>query len=508
MKVEFTKNYLKECLLSHPEPYSILAISDTLEKYKIESLAVKLTLDSLNQLPLPLIVQMKGDNFPYFSCVTMFNNEEVRLLNENGNPTVLLRKEFETSWTGVTLVCEKTEKSEEPGINLRKTRDFDVRFLQLSLGILIVISVILNISDLESISEALVAYSLIVLKISGLLLASILLWSEVDKDNSAINKFCSGGGNVDCDKVTNSFSLRGSISLSLLAFAYFISGFFILIFTSFSASGIELLNCLSLSGLVIIPISLYYQKVKIGKWCKLCLWILVVLSGELLLILLNGKSQDPIILNHFIYFVILFLGSILIWLVLKPYIISKNENFTLKNKITKIYSDKEVFNYFISKSKRLTHTPEGLGILMKGKSPKYHVLKVCNPYCGPCSNSHPILEELYETGKIDLQIIFALQTNDLKKLDIIRHLLAIDSLGNQKLTQKALDNWYLADEKDYKIFASKFPINGDLHNQENKIQEMLKWSEHENIRHTPTFFINGFELPENYTIEDLKYLLQ
>jgi hypothetical protein len=34
------------------------------------------------------------------------------------------------------------------------------------------------------------------------------------------------------------------------------------------------------------------------------------------------------------------------------------------------------------------------------------------------------------------------------------------------------------------------------------------WSEDDVITHTPTIFINGFELPAAYEVEDLKYVLQ
>ncbi|MEX0773311.1 MAG: hypothetical protein WD038_09105 [Balneolales bacterium] len=34
----------------------------------------------------------------------------------------------------------------------------------------------------------------------------------------------------------------------------------------------------------------------------------------------------------------------------------------------------------------------------------------------------------------------------------------------------------------------------------------IEWIEQENVNKTPTYFINGYELPENYDIEDLMAL--
>jgi ABC-type bacteriocin/lantibiotic exporter with double-glycine peptidase domain len=75
LDIPFTNNYLKETLDSHPEPESLLSISDTLAKYKIDSLAVKITEEKLDQMPLPCIVQLQADKYSYFSCISGITTE-------------------------------------------------------------------------------------------------------------------------------------------------------------------------------------------------------------------------------------------------------------------------------------------------------------------------------------------------------------------------------------------------------------------------------------------------
>lgn len=171
-------------------------------------------------------------------------------------------------------------------------------------------------------------------------------------------------------------------------------------------------------------------------------------------------------------------------------------------------SNKELFEYFLSSSRHITSNPEGLGIFLKGPNTKYHVLKVCNPYCGPCARTHPLLEQLYEAGNIDLQIVFVSGGGDEVRLKTIRHLMGIASGGNLEQTRQALDEWYSQDNKDYEAFAVNYPLNGELAKQESNIKAMLDWAEKEQITHTPTIFINGYELPSAYEVEDLKYVLQ
>jgi len=145
---------------------------------------------------------------------------------------------------------------------------------------------------------------------------------------------------------------------------------------------------------------------------------------------------------------------------------------------------------------------------LKGANAKYHILKVCNPYCGPCARTHPLLEQLFDTGKIDLQIIFVAGGDDEVKINTIRHLMGIASISNLEQTRLALDYWYLQDKKDYNAFSGKYQLNGELANQQPKVKAMQDWAEKEQITHTPTIFINGYELPSAYIIEDLKYILQ
>ncbi|MGS2737720.1 hypothetical protein [Sinomicrobium sp. M5D2P17] len=50
-------------------------------------------------------------------------------------------------------------------------------------------------------------------------------------------------------------------------------------------------------------------------------------------------------------------------------------------------------------------------------------------------------------------------------------------------------------------------MNGELEEQRIKITAMRQWCDIENITQTPTIFINGYELPKEYLVEDLKEVL-
>ena len=89
----------------------------------------------------------------------------------------------------------------------------------------------------------------------------------------------------------------------------------------------------------------------------------------------------------------------------------------------------------------------------------------------------------------------------------VKHLLAIAEKGDEEKTKQALDIWYLAEKKDYAAFANKYPMNGELKMQGDKIKAMQEWCDKTEITFTPTFFINGNQLPEIYSIANLNYFL-
>ncbi|MBW3470373.1 cysteine peptidase family C39 domain-containing protein [Arthrospiribacter ruber] len=508
LNVPFTKGYLKDKVASHPEQESLISISDTLNHYKVDNLGLKLTIEKLEKVPLPCIIQIQENGHPFFSVLTKSEIDTVSFLDEKGKIKNISKKDFAKNWTGVTLLFEKSDKSGQPGYKEKQLEVLVFRSLLIFLGLISFFGLIAFYQPIfANPNQALAILSLFLLKAIGLFISSVLLWSEVDKDNRAIQDFCSGGKNIDCNSVTSSFSLPGGISLGIIAFAYFFSGGMLLLLTSFSGSGLQLLGYLSLSGVFIIPISIYYQWAKIRKWCVLCLWISAVLLAEILLSQIFLVNTDSVQFQDLALYFFLFVGTVVAWLSLKPYFLAKKELQKHKSKLARFLSNTEIFDQLLSSSRKFSNNPEGLGILLKGEKAKYHVLKVCNPYCGPCANSHPILEELFESGNINLQVVFHPGGEDAIKYKTISHIMAVAAQANQEQILKALDDWYLPERKEYETFAAKYPMNGELKAQESCIKDMLNWCELENISYTPTIFINGHELPKAYNIEDLKFIL-
>ncbi|WP_114748976.1 vitamin K epoxide reductase family protein [Pleomorphovibrio marinus] len=508
LQVRFTGKFLKEEVLSHPHFPSLLTVSDVLEKYNISQVSLKIGKEKLDEVPLPCIVQVSVQGTNFFHALFHISEKTVSGYDEKGKEIKVDREAFMKSWTGVVLVVERNENSAEPGIEERVLQGKIKAFLMGGIALFAFISIGSGLIEMMGSWYWLAGFGYLVLKMAGLGVSVLILWREIDKENSLVQKFCPGGGTVDCNTVLDSTAFKfadGAISPGSLAFAYFFAGSLMLLTQIFSLSLLTTLAWLSLATFPLVVISLYYQAFKLKNWCRLCLILISLLLLEMALAWAQQLYLHPIALQQASVFAFIFIGSQLGWIYQRPILDTKEDLFTYKRNLKKLKSDRGIFQSLLSRSKKIKNSTQDLGIILKNESPRYQVIKVCNPYCGPCAKAHPELELLVEEGIIDLQILY-FPNADMEDIrtKTINHFLAINSKENQQFTRKALDHWYTAEKKDYTVFAHRYPMNGELNQQQERLLAMKAWCEKEGITHTPTYFINGYELPKEYSIADIK----
>lgn len=508
LNVKHTKQFLKDAILSHQDHNSLLAISDTLSKYTIENKAIKIGEERFDELPLPCIIQINDKGIDLFYTLKSVENNSVNFYNENGKLQNQDKKGFLNQWTGVCLLAEADEKSKEPEIENKIAKQRVVNTLALATSLLIASWLFINFIDNSTFSITLYTF----LKLAGLTIGFLLLWFDVDQYNPTLQSFCTGGKNVNCNAVLKSkyAKLFGSdtFSLSILGFSYFFASIITLVVSGFSSSAIGLLSYISFASLPVVFISLYYQAFVIKQWCKFCISFQIILVLESAVLFFTNTFGNIIDYKDILLFTGLFALPILAWYYLKPLLEKDKEALLYKRNLKKIKNNPFVFNSLLQKSNTIKTSTEGLGISFTNKDAKINIIKVCNPYCGPCAKAHPVLEELLRKNKINLQILFTTKSDPNSFLaKPVTHFLAIDSSNDKNLTQKVLDEWYLAEQKNYEVFANKYPLNGELQKQQEKLEKMSVWCKDQKITHTPTIFVNGYELPKEYNVADLTEIL-
>jgi len=300
------------------------------------------------------------------------------------------------------------------------------------------------------------------------------------------------------------------LSWSEIGFVYFSGGLLAILFASGTlANTVTLLSWLGLLALPYTIFSIWYQWRVANQWCVLCTAVQFLLIAAAATAMVNDFLTTGFQFSfiQILSTIILYLLPAMTWACAKPYILKLQQAKNTKREYLRIKFNKEIFDTLLKKQTQLTMPVDGLGIDIGNANGPNTLIKVCNPYCGPCAKAHPQIEELLqEQDNLRVKIIFT-APDDESMAKPVRHLMAIAEKNDEILTKKALDDWYLAEKKDYEIFANKYPMNRELLMQGTKLAAMEGWCRQMKIMATPTFFVNGYQLPDAYSIEDLKYFL-
>lgn len=516
LDIKVTKFTISETLQNQPTYPSLLSISDSFERWNIDASSYEIPKEVLFDLEMPLI-SYKGGQF-----IVIHSAVPDRIVYFNGlNIVAESAEQFFINWNAVVLIPCKYDFSGEKNYRqeLRKEtiRKLIMPAIFISVAVIVLIKLYVNLHfNIIGIPEAAYFGVLLMIKWVGIAIAVLLLWYEIDKKNGFIQKICSSIANSNCGAILGSkeAKLFNLVSWSEIGFFYFSFGFLGLLFFPGFVWLIVLLNVLSLPYILF---SIYYQWRVAKQWCILCLGVQVLLLSEFVVAYLSGDLTLLSSINwysqlHLIPDVLLLAAlPVGLWYLVKPLFKGKVLLKNIKRDLNKFKFNEEIFDSFLKKQKSIDIPNFGVGLTFGEPNSKYNIVKVCNPYCAPCSKSHPELEKLIrECNDLEVQILFTATNaeNDFQS-PVVKHFLAIAELSpGSELTLKALDTWYNADVKDYSKFSELYPIPDHLvAEQKDKIQLMSDWCDKTGIEFTPTFFFNGHQLPQQYSISDLAYFI-
>lgn len=521
LHVRVTKTTIQKDLLEHPDYPSLLSISDVLKTYGIDNIAIKLPIENFNNIAVPFIAYIKGLQLKHslFAVVNKVNKESIQFYNPGTNKKEKLTKdEFAKLYEGIVLAVEANPDAEEKDYDKKRKNERQKDFYNLLIALPIPLIIVLSVSFAfvqHDVLTAIYPVLFTIITFIGCIVGVLLLWHQVDEYNPVINEICHAGKKINCSAILNSkaASIFG-ISWSVLGSTYFMG-----MLLSLLAGGITntnnlfLLSWINVIALPYIIYSISYQWLVAKQWCILCLTVQAILFIQFIVAFtgkfhrLHSFSQIPYLSYIIIFtcFSLVFTALLLLMPALEKAKDSRGKTIALQ----RLKHNPQIFEALLARQKFIDNTADDLGIIIGNPSVKYRLTKVCNPYCGPCARAHPIMEDLLKyNDNLQLQIIFtATDKEDDIRTKPAKHLLAIASLGDEQLTEKALDDWYGAPIKDYEAFAAKYPLKGELARQTENIKKMSNWCEKTEIAFTPTFFINGYQLPVIYSVNDLKYFL-
>jgi uncharacterized membrane protein/protein-disulfide isomerase len=341
------------------------------------------------------------------------------------------------------------------------------------------------------------------LKVIGIALSVLLLIAQSDQNNSLVQKLCNSSKKTSCQTVLDSKAskLFGWLSLSELGLVYFSGGFFVLLFSSFSVGSIQRLPFLAWLSVLALPytlFSVYYQKFVVKQWCPLCLGVLILLWLEFALgfQFLNLPTFPTLNVPNLQLLILGFAIPTAFWLLAKPWWQESQQLNPAKQELNTFKMDGEVFGSLLEKSKFVETGNIEYEMVLGNPNAEHEILMVTNLFCKPCAKAHRQLESLLwefsETVRFKFRFV--------SQSEIAQQILMLPNPTTQK---EALAEWYA--NPDSKSWRQKYPTKTVSSEVEESLKRQVAWSETHEINYTPTFFINGYELPQLYSIENVKF---
>lgn len=517
LNVKVTDTTVDETLQNHPDWPSLLCISDSLNKWNLPNAAGRIEVSDIDQLPTPFLAYVGSIENP-LEIVSEISDSEIRLYSTKLNKPIIENKaDFLKRWNGVYLIAEKNEQSGEKNYEINRKNSFIRSLIPGSLIALLTIISFLFLQrniELSEISSIIPVYVQFLILFTGIIVTSLLIWYEIDSNNPILHKVCTGIVKGNCDAILSGKQSKvfSWLSWSEVGFFFFTGGLLTLLFAGALSESIAIVGYLNVLALPYTVFSIYYQGRVAKQWCLLCLSVqLLLLLGGINVI--NSGFLLPIQdlqISALIKSVLFYFIPALTWYVLKPYLLKLQEAKNTKREYLRIKFNSEIFETLLKKQKQITVPTDGIGIDFGNPNATNTLVKVCNPYCGPCSEAHPKIEKLLEdVPNLKVKLIFnSPNLPEFYAFKIVDHLLEISKVDHtHNVLKQALDDWYSDEKKDYDLFALKYSLNLPLGKPNVQIESMYNWCDTMKIPFTPCIFINDYQLPDAYSIDDLRYFL-
>ncbi|WP_020598438.1 vitamin K epoxide reductase family protein [Spirosoma panaciterrae] len=506
MDVKVTRATVQESLERHPDFPSLLSLSDVLTDWQVESAALQLnTTEQFRELPFPFIAHLRKEG-GWYVLVTALKGDRITYVDTAEGQLTESLADFEQQWSGVVLLAEVSELSGEPEYAPKRKQEWltDLRgtFVLGSIGLLFLLAVLGVASTFSRLD-----WLWLLTKTVGLTLSVLLVLKQLGSRNTLTDRLCRINSKTNCDNVLNSpaAKLWGWLSWTDVGLLYFSGGLLAVFVTGIYPSIRPVLQALALLAVPYTLFSVYYQARVLRQWCTLCLGVQAVLLAEGTLAVLSLEGL-PNSLPPYLLILTVFLLPTLVWVTLKPLLTAVAKSRHEHQELMGWKRNPELFHALLMQQPQMPPIPDDLYPIVLGNPDAEHTITmVTNPYCGPCARTHKELETLLNRNdNINAKIIFTCDGAEGLATQVAIRSMALVPHGKATL---ALRDWYGQTEKNVDVWVEKYPVDADGTDWLSVTERYTDWCRLADIQVTPTLFVDGYQLPEQYRLSDLRWLV-
>ena len=497
------KGTVKEALKSHPDYPSFKSICDTLNEWKIENYPLRYEVNELEDLQSPYIVHFdRGGGIIGF--VTDTGKDQVTYYTSYNEKRKTGRKEFLESCSGAVILLNPDERSGERDYQTKIKNELinkSILPLALTAALIFIIYLFYNNFALGGSIYSKVILPLVFTKIAGIVLSVLLILHEFEVHLSITDKLCHLSKATNCNTVLNDKASKvfGWFGWADVGFVYF-TGSFLFLLQSPAGEGLSLMAILAALSIPYPIYSIYYQGIVLKKWCPMCLGVQLILITEFIL-LLPQLSQ---LTFSFDSFARLALSLLVIAIVYTLFILFRKEQMSGEMNYYKYLGFKknpDILRMLLMNQPRYEiPLPEG-SLIFGNRNASIRITAFLSLHCSHCARAFEKIRSMLSENE-DILINLLLVTSDNKMLTTLYN---NKRQGKEAESIKLLEQWFNADPYSRTKITEGLciPEDSDLSREVN--EETTRLFKDYNVMGTPTFFINGYKLPPQYEIDDLRY---
>jgi uncharacterized membrane protein len=501
-----TLGTVSEYIGSHPDFPSLKSIIDFFNETHVQNYALKFDERDIENFDHPFIAHLKEAGGKVIFVYSV-NDGHVVYADTLKGKKIMPKPVFLEKWDGVVIVLEPDELSGEVGYKEKRKAEITDKALLPTVILLFVFAMLYGIIGNKFISPPPenVDLALIFAHFVGLAFSILLMRQELDLKTRFTDKLCHIAANADCDAVTNSKASKifGPITWADAGVAYFTGGLVFLFLVPLNNT-IDLLMLVSIAALPYPVFSILYQWLKIKKWCPFCLSVQFVIIVEAVLAFgvlnidtISTKTVFPVFL--------IFLAVFLFVLLTKFLYLSEKEKRHAKLELLKIKRDPDVFLHKLRKGERIGIPDDKNALIFGDNRSNVSVTVFLSFHCSACAKRFGSILELIEKNyKIKLQIVLS-PGKDENTISLMKTIFKMKISGQNREILEKLDIWYKTERSKRHELLETDQDNGIIEGFEEMVEYNSMLFRTEKIVGVPSVYINGYPLPNNYTLEDINY---
>lgn len=504
MKITYgsTREYIK----SDPDFPSLKSICNFFDNYSIINYALRIEEKDLFDIDRPFLARINDKGW---KIILVYNMKKGRVIFTDSvvGKKFMSIQYFIKIWDGVIIITETESKSDQTDFRLRKADEIISKGIVDFTLILILITVLygLLLHKTDTIGEiTLLNVTIIFTHMLGLVFSIFLFRNELNIKSSFTEKLCHISTNTDCEAVTESgvSKIFGSVTWAEIGVVYFSGGLIILSLIN----GIESISVIKVLSICSIPypiFSVFYQWLKIKKWCPLCLSVQLILMIEFLILLrVEGFVTNT---SVFLTSALIFSTIFILTMLNKYLIINKSERDDYKIKFLKLKRDPELFLQEFKKSTRIVLPKSDLLLTFGDLRSEVVITAFLSPYCSTCSAKFfDILDLINKKSKFKVRLVFPNVKDDMTSR-LLRQLCLYVESGNKEESLMLLEKWYMTDKNLKQKIIDDLKIHDDPPGYDKMINQNQELFRTGNIQSVPTILVNDYILPQMYALDELKY---